>query len=273
MDDFIFGKLKQLDYRAARMSKAQNGIRHDWDIDPLVPAAGVEATLTVRVELEQAVNEVVCLISEPAAVEVPLTLVRTDWDELNWSYYQVWQASLPAHNDGDLVRYQILARSAKGANAIPASDDTEFSYLVGNPEPPDWSREAVIYQIMPDRFSPGSEGSWKQTTSTEDIYGGTLRGIIENLDYFHDLGINCLWLNPFFPDDTHHGYKATDYFSVNPRLGSMDDVRELIKESHARGIRVLMDFVANHWSNEHPYFIAAQEDPESEYYPWFFWKD
>lgn len=273
MDDFIFGKLKQLDYRAARLSKAQIGIRHDWEIEPLVPASGEEPILTVKVELDQAVDQVVCIISEPAAVEVPLKLVKTDWDELNWSYYQVWQASLPAHNEGDLVRYQIIARNARDPDAIPASQDTVFSYLVGIPEPPNWSREAVIYQIMPDRFSPGSGRSWNQTTSTEGIYGGTIRGIIENLDYIQDLGINCLWLNPFFPDKTHHGYQASDYFSVNPRLGSMDDTCELISESHIRGIRVLMDFVANHWSSEHPYFIAAQEDPESEYYPWFFWKD
>jgi glycosidase len=128
-----------------------------------------------------------------------------------------------------------------------------------------------VYQIFPDRFYPGNGRDWNQTTDLDDIYGGTLRGIIEKLDYIADLGFNTIWLNPFFPDDTHHGYHATDYFAVNPRLGTLDDVRQLVSAAHQRGIRLLLDFVANHWSSEHPTFRAAQADRDSEYYDWYTW--
>jgi glycosidase len=156
---------------------------------------------------------------------------------------------------------------------IPASDNPTFSYLVGESAPPSWSTDAIIYQIMPDRFHPGRGRTWNLVKNPEEIYGGTIRGIIENIDYIHDLGFNCLWLNPIFPDQTHHGYHATDYFSVNPRLGSLQDIQELIQKSHERGMRVLLDFVANHCSSEHPFFQAAQADRESEYVPWFFWRE
>ena len=96
-----------------------------------------------------------------------------------------------------------------------------------------------------------------------------MRGIIEQLDYVADLGFNCIWLNPFFPDDTHHGYHATDYFQVNPRLGTMAEMRELVAAAHARGIRLLADFVANHWGRNHPTFQAALADRDSEYHDWY----
>lgn len=273
MEDRIFGNLNQLEYRAARLSESRQGIQHNWEIDPLVPAAGDEPMLTVRVELDQTIERIQCILSEPEALEVPLKLIRTEWDDLNWSYYQIWQGKLPARREGDLVRYMIIAFRSMDSVPIPANDNTTFSYLVGESTPPGWSTDAIVYQIMPDRFHPGPERTWNLAKSPEEIYGGTIRGIIENLDYIQNLGFNCLWLNPIFPDQTHHGYHATDYFSVNPRLGTLEDIREFIQKSHERGIRVLLDFVANHLSSEHPFFQAAQADPESEFVPWFFWQE
>ncbi|MFZ6019608.1 MAG: alpha-amylase family glycosyl hydrolase, partial [Chloroflexota bacterium] len=98
---------------------------------------------------------------------------------------------------------------------------------------------------------------------------GTLRGITEQLDYLVDLGVNVLWLTPVFPSPSHHGYDATDFFEIEPRLGSKKDFKELLDEAHRRGIRVLMDFVPNHISNMHPYFQQAVSDPASPYRQWF----
>ena len=182
-------------------------------------------------------------------------------------------SNLAAAADGTLVRYQILAYPADGGEPIPADDGATFSYLVGDPAQPEWAREAIVYQVFPDRFYPGNGRAWNQTNDLNDIYGGTLRGIIEKLDYIADLGFNAIWLNPFFPDDTHHGYHATDYFAVNPRLGTLDDIRELVAAAHERGIRLLLDFVANHWSSEHATFRAAQADRNSEYHDWYTWYD
>lgn len=273
MDDYLFGDLRNPEYRAIRLGKSQQGVRHNWEIDPLIPAAGDRPTLTVRIELDQRVEKVTCRLLEPENQDVRLSLVKIEWDELNWSYRQVWQGQLPARRDGELVQYKVLATLAGDAAPIEADDNTTFAYLVGEATPPAWSQEAIIYQIMPDRFHPGHGRSWNPVSKADDIYGGTLRGIIENLDYIQDLGFNCLWLNPFFPDQTHHGYHATDYLTVNPRLGSLEEMRELVEGAHAREIRLLLDFVANHWGSEHPFFRAAQADRESEYYPWFFWKD
>ncbi len=273
MEDKIFGKLNQLHYRAARMSESQSGIQHNWEIDPLVPGEGDEPTLTVKVQIDHRVDRVLCTLLEPKALDIPLELIRTEWDDLNWSYYQVWRGKLPAHSSGTLVRYKISAFRPEDAVAIPADDNVIFSYLVGWHHPPAWSQDAIIYQIMPDRFHPGPGRKWNQTKRPDEIYGGTLRGIIENLAYIQELGFNCLWLNPFFPDKTHHGYHATDYFNVNPRLGTLDDIRELVEKCHQNGIRLLLDFVANHWSSEHPFFQAAQTDPNSEYNSWFFWQE
>jgi hypothetical protein len=92
---------------------------------------------------------------------------------------------------------------------------------------------------------------------------GTLRGIIEKLDYIASLGVNCLWLTPVFPSPSYHGYDATSFFEINPRLGTKEDFKELVDQAHARGIRVLMDFVPNHWSNRHPSFHRSTRDPNS----------
>ncbi|HEX5837022.1 MAG TPA: alpha-amylase family glycosyl hydrolase, partial [Anaerolineales bacterium] len=98
---------------------------------------------------------------------------------------------------------------------------------------------------------------------------GTLRGIIDKLDYIASLGVNCLWLTPVFPSPSYHGYDATSFYEINPRLGTKEDFKELVDGAEARGIRLLMDFVPNHWSNRHPSFVEAARDPNSEYVKWY----
>ncbi|HSH78682.1 MAG TPA: alpha-amylase family glycosyl hydrolase, partial [Herpetosiphonaceae bacterium] len=102
-----------------------------------------------------------------------------------------------------------------------------------------------------------------------DFWGGTLRGVIEKLPYIQTLGVNCLWLSPVFPSPSHHGYDATDFFRVEPRLGTDEDLREMIGASHNMGMRVLLDFVPNHVSNEHTAFRTAVTDPAAPERGWF----
>lgn len=107
---------------------------------------------------------------------------------------------------------------------------------------------------------------------------GDFRGIIEKLDYLNDgdpsttsdLGITGIWLMPIMPSPSYHGYDITDYMTVNPQYGTMDDFKELLQACHERGIRVIIDFVVNHTSTEHPWFEAALKgDPEyKDYYVW-----
>jgi glycosidase len=97
--------------------------------------------------------------------------------------------------------------------------------------------------------------------------------VAEKLDYISDLGATCLWLSPIFPSPTHHGYDATDYERVEPRLGGDDALRELTSAAHSRGVRIILDLVCNHLSDKHPIFLDALANPQSPYREWFEFND
>ncbi|MDT8304645.1 MAG: alpha-amylase family glycosyl hydrolase [Anaerolineae bacterium] len=271
MNEFIFGTLATSEKRLEYARQQARGVRHGGRVEPRVPAAGDEPSLTVTTELPRPIERVVCHILEPEAADVELQPLDVEWDLFNWSYRQVWRGRLPAAPDGTIVRYTITAYPADG-RPVAADNGARFAYLVGAARAPAWAEEAIIYQIFPDRFHPGHGRTWNDAGHLGDIHGGTLAGIIENLDYVADLGFNCIWLNPFFPDATHHGYHATDYFQVNPRLGTLEEMRALVAAAHNRGIRLLLDFVANHWGSKHPTFQAALTDRDSEFYDWYTWR-
>jgi glycosidase len=270
--EFIFGTLGNPERRVEALRGRRQGVWHLSRIEPLAPGPNDEPLLTVEVALPEPVARVVCHVRSPGRLSVELEPAAVEWDTLNWTYYQVWQGRLPAAEAGTVVRYTVNAYPRHAAEPVPADGGATFAYRVGRPEPPDWAAEAIIYQIMPDRFFPGAGRSWRRPKDAEGLFGGTLQGIAEKLDYLGDLGINCIWLNPFFPDETHHGYHATDYFQVNPRLGGDAAMRQLVQEAHRRGIRLLLDFVANHWGRNHPTFQAAQAERHSDYHEWYTWR-
>ena len=94
---------------------------------------------------------------------------------------------------------------------------------------------------------------------------GDIKGITQKLDYFVDLGVNVLWLSPINKAGSYHGYDVQDYYSINTRLGTDADLKELIEEAHKKDIKILLDMVVNHTSNSHPWFIDARRNPESKY--------
>lgn len=269
----IFGRMATVDVRSTFAQLRLQGIQHRRRLSPGSPKAGEQPVVSITVGPELPVDEIVCLVTMPEPAVVPMHRVKTEWDLLLWSYYEMWEAALPAHPAGTLVRYQIRARDEDSGEYYWADEGAEYSYLVGDSGPPAWALPAIIYQIFPDRFSPGVGRAWNAASRLSDIYGGTLRGVIDHLDYIAGLGFTAIWLNPFFPDDTHHGYHATDYFAVNPRLGTIDDARELVDKAHERGIRLLLDFVGNHWGSKHASFQAARADRNSPYYNWYYWKN
>ncbi|MFM8894186.1 MAG: alpha-amylase family glycosyl hydrolase [Actinomycetales bacterium] len=115
----------------------------------------------------------------------------------------------------------------------------------------DWWRTAVIYQVYPRSFAD-SDG--------DGI--GDLPGLISRLDYLADLGVDAIWISPFYPSPLNDGgYDVADHRAVDPRLGTMDDIRTLIEQGHARGLRILLDIVPNHSSSEHPWFVELLADP------------
>lgn len=102
---------------------------------------------------------------------------------------------------------------------------------------------------------------------------GDLNGITEKLDYLREMGFSGIWLTPIHPSPSYHGYDVTDYYAINPDFGTMDDFERLVEEAHARGIRIILDLVVNHTSNEHPWFLESAQGPDSPKRDWYVWAD
>lgn len=131
-------------------------------------------------------------------------------------------------------------------------------------------RNEVIYQIFIDRFA-GYELS--RDPKKAHYLGGTIRGITESLDYIQDLGATSIYITPFLKGVGYHGYHVTDFFAVDESFGTKDDLHDLVNAVHKRGMKIIIDFVPNHCSVEHPFFKDAQTNPESEYRDWFFFDE
>ncbi len=131
-----------------------------------------------------------------------------------------------------------------------------------------WFKEAIIYHIFIDRFAGFKSGikNWNKPV----FLGGNLKGIIKKLQYLIDLGINTIMLSPFYKTSAYHGYHITDYFRVEPSFGTADDLKQLIAAAHKANIRLIADFVPNHCSAKHPYFLNALENKKSIYNGWFY---
>ena len=164
------------------------------------------------------------------------------------------------------------------ASPIPAPTSTPAPTLTPSPTP---LPSAVPVQAITG-MPKGTDGYpwWNDTTfyeifvrSFNDSNGdgiGDFNGITQKLDYLQNLGITGLWLMPIYPSPSYHGYDVTDYYSVNSDYGTMDDFKNLLTESHKRGIRVILDMVLNHTSSQHPWFKQAI-DPKSPYHDWYIW--
>ena len=101
---------------------------------------------------------------------------------------------------------------------------------------------------------------------------GDIRGLIGRLDYLARLGVTCLWLHPIHPTPGHDdGYDATDFYGVDPRLGTLGDFTDLLRAADSLGIKVIIDLVVNHTSDQHPWFQSARSDPDSPYRDWYVW--
>jgi oligo-1,6-glucosidase len=125
----------------------------------------------------------------------------------------------------------------------------------------EWWRTAVVYQVWPRSFA-----------DSDDDGIGDLRGVISKLDHLSDLGIDALWLSPFYPSpQVDAGYDISDYQGVDPLFGTLQDVDDLIAGLHARGIRLVLDMVLNHTSDQHPWFVESRSDTDNPKRDWYFW--
>src|SRR5690625_3154061 len=102
---------------------------------------------------------------------------------------------------------------------------------------------------------------------------GDLNGVTENLDYLEELGVTGIWLLPIFKSNSYHGYDTIDYLSINPEYGTMEDLERLIKEANKKSINIILDFVINHTSDKHPWYLEAKSDKNSQFRDYYVWNN
>ncbi|RYL95611.1 alpha-glucosidase [Sporolactobacillus sp. THM7-4] len=127
----------------------------------------------------------------------------------------------------------------------------------------DWWKKAVVYQIYPRSFKDSNGDGF-----------GDLNGVIEKLDYLRNLGIDALWLSPVYQSpQKDNGYDISDYRKIDPRFGTNEDMYRLLEEAHLRGIKIVMDLVVNHTSDQHFWFQESRKSKENPYRDYYFWRD
>ncbi|MBO0781167.1 MAG: glycoside hydrolase family 13 protein [Ktedonobacteraceae bacterium] len=292
--DFFFSPFPSAQEKRLQAA-VDDGLAHVSRIEPRDPRPGEAVTLLFSSNTQLPIERVAVYYtvdgSQPAGRRglteqgdvVIAKMGEIVYDERLRKEVRQWRAVLPGQPDGQLVRYCAdgWSLSAAGqrwcADAVDPVGASEqgsrsFAYHVDTWSTPQWWYDAIVYQIFVDRFNAATnEPALREYGEREitDFFGGSLRGILEKLDYIQELGINCIWLSPVFESPTHHGYNPSDYRHVAQRFGGDEALHQLIQEAHQRGMRVLLDFAANHTSDKHPAFLAALKDPASPFASWY----
>ncbi|NOU92067.1 alpha-glycosidase [Paenibacillus sp. LMG 31456] len=162
---------------------------------------------------------------------------------------------------------------------MPTGDYYDFPYIheIDLNMVPEWAKSAIFYQIFTDRFFNGDssndpEGAalWGEQPTWENSFGGDLQGIIDKLDYLSDLGVNALYLTPIFDAPSNHKYDTVDYTKVDPSFGDNELLRKLVDTCHSKDIRVMLDAVFNHCSEQFlPFQDVLKHGEKSKYVDWF----
>src|SRR5829696_1047882 len=150
---------------------------------------------------------------------------------------------------------------ADGHLVEPQAED--FEHAKAAPPRAEWFKRAVFYEVLVRAFA-----------DSDDDGTGDLRGLAGKLDYLQWLGVDCLWLPPFYASPLRDGgYDISDFRAVLPEFGTVDDFVHLLEEAHKRDIRVITDLVLNHTSDAHPWFQQSRNDPEGPYGDYYVWSD
>lgn len=233
------------------------------------------------------VDEVEAIIGDKYAWEQTVqTVPMRKWtsDEL----FDYWQTeAVPPYRR---LRYAFHFRSGSDSlyltekefrPELPENSLTFFDFPFINPvdvfAPPAWVKDAVFYQIFPERFANGDPANdpegvlpWGGKPTPTNFFGGDLQGVLDHLDYLERLGVTAIYFNPLFEATTNHKYDTTDYFKVDPHFGTNEKLKELVDACHARGIRVMLDAVFNHAGKDFaPFVDVLEKGAESAYADWF----
>jgi oligo-1,6-glucosidase len=144
--------------------------------------------------------------------------------------------------------------------SVPADGVTEGA--AGHPTGPEWWKAAVVYQIYPRSFADGNGDGI-----------GDLAGMASHLDYLAALGVDVIWLSPIYPSpQDDNGYDVSDYYDIDPMFGTLPEFDALLAAVHDRGLRLIMDLVVNHTSDEHAWFIESRSSPSNPKRDWYWWR-
>jgi glycosidase len=240
--------------------------------------------------------------------------------------YDYWEATIPGQDAPTVLFYRFIVRDGSdedfyedddlfdGGWGTTYEDSPDYSFQIDVYDPgfetPDWMKNAIVYQIFPDRFFNGREQndpspsdpsiydnsvlvkSWDELPEGycrayegsacdeepqgRDFFGGDLRGVIAKLDYLQALGVTAIYFNPIFEAPSNHLYDTSDYFRIDPYFGSIGDYERLIQQARKRGIQIILDGVFNHTSSDSVYFDKYSRYPsegafESQTSPYYDW--
>lgn len=250
-------------------------------LDDEAPALGTHVGVRVRTTTRQPYDRVwVRTVEDAEPFFTPMTVESTD-DATVW-----WRGAVHLRNPVQRYRFLLergeeqewLNQSGVHPYDVPDAHDFVVSTF---PAAPDWARDAVVYQVFPDRFARSAAAddrptpSWAVPAAWDDApvhvgpdtplqwYGGDLDGVAEHLDHVQALGADTLYLTPVFPAESNHRYNASTFDVVDDLLGGDAAYRRLVDAAHARGLRILGDLTSNHTGDTHEWFLRASEDVDS----------
>jgi alpha-glucosidase len=250
-------------------------------LDDEQPALGSQVGVRVRTSATRPLDAVwVRTVEDAEPFYTPCEIESRDGGTV-W-----WRGAVHVRNPVQRYRFMLVAGddytwlTQSGVHAYDVPDQHDF-VVSTHPVAPDWARDAVVYQIFPDRFARSAAAderpvpAWAIPAAWNDdpinvepeaphqLYGGDLDGIIEHLDHVVSVGADTVYLTPVFPAESNHRYNASTFDHVDPLLGGDDAYRRLIEACHERGLRIMGDFTSNHTGDTHEWFLRAQADPTS----------
>ncbi|MCT2194933.1 alpha-glycosidase [Paenibacillus sp. p3-SID1389] len=213
---------------------------------------------------------------------IPMTLMISD--EM-FDYWEcTYQPPLRRTRYGFLLKSgdeQIWMTESEFTKERPSGPERLFEFPFINPvdvfTPPAWVKDAIFYQIFPERFANGDPSNdpkgvlpWGGKPERDNFFGGDLQGVIDHLDHLSELGITGIYFTPLFEATTNHKYDTADYMKIDPHFGDIATVKKLVQACHERGIKVLFDAVFNHSGKTFAPFVDVMEKGEkSRYKDWF----
>ncbi|MCW2950070.1 MAG: hypothetical protein JWN41_1083, partial [Thermoleophilia bacterium] len=165
-------------------------------------------------------------------------------------------------------------KAAAASRPAVAAGATQAASGAGNLKIPTWVKDAVFYQIFPERFENGDAGNdprgtapWGSPPTNEGMMGGDLQGVTKRLGYLASLGVNALYFNPIFGSPSNHKYNTTDYEHVDPQFGGDAAFKNMVEAAHRNGVKIMLDGVFNHTSHQNKWFQDVRDKgPNSEYF-------